>query len=120
MNTLGKAGENAAVCKLCAKGYRILARNFSCRFGEIDIIAFKDDTVVFVEVKTRGRNPVASPGESVTASKQKKIILTAIHYINYNRLENIDIRFDVIEVEMYGIHCKINHIENAFDAEGFF
>lgn len=115
MLRLGQKGENAAVLYLRMKGYRILERNFRSRYGEIDIIAFKDDTVVFAEVKTRGSHPVATPASAVDIFKQKKIIKTAYFYIMNKQPSDVDMRFDVIEVSASGVRYRINHIENAFE-----
>lgn len=116
MMRLGQTGENAAALYLRSKGYDILERNYHSRFGEIDIIACKDETVVFVEVKARGRNSLDTPAAAVDIYKQRKIIKTANFYIIKKQIADTDMRFDVIEIELYGAHCKINHIENAFDA----
>lgn len=116
MTRLGQTGENAAARYLMLHGYRLLERNYRSRFGEIDIIAKKGETLVFAEVKTRGRCALDTPGASVDAFKQRKIIKTAQFYIINKQLADADLRFDVIEIELYGVHCKINHIENAFEA----
>lgn len=111
MTNSGKIGEDA-VCKfLKERGKTILERNFHSRFGEIDII-FKDGEVtVFVEVKTRKSTAYGTPAEFVTENKMKKIIKTAMIY-----LENAecDMRFDVAEVYIKNNTYKINYIENAF------
>lgn len=116
MTRLGQTGENAAARFLQLHGYKILEKNFRSRFGEIDIVALKNETVVFVEVKTRGRGALDTPGASVDVFKQRKLIKTAQFYIINKQLADIDMRFDVIEIELYGMRCKINHIENAFEA----
>ena len=115
MLRLGKKGEDAAAMYLRLKGYRILQRNFHSRYGEIDIIAFKNETVVFVEVKTRGKHPIDTPASAVDIFKQKKIIKTAYFYIMNKQLDDVDMRFDVIEVRACGFGCKITHRENAFE-----
>lgn len=86
--------------------------NFFCKFGEIDIIASKDDILVFVEVKARKNIIYGYPRESVTTSKQRKIIKTARYYIMKKKYENVQCRFDIIEI-IYEDKI-INHIENAF------
>ena len=117
---LGVEGENFATEYLTSKGYIICARNFISRFGEIDIVAIKDGFLCFVEVKTRGENPISPARESVTLSKQKKIIKTAEYYIFMYRDEilskSLQPRFDCIEVYVNsdGIPYEINHFENAF------
>ena len=66
---LGAFGERLAAAHLEAKGYRIRARNYRCREGEIDIVAQDGDTLVFVEVRTRRGDALGGPAESVTATK---------------------------------------------------
>ena len=108
---IGIFGENQAECYLKKIGYKILCKNYHSRFGEIDIIALHGDCTVFVEVKKRGENSFAGGAEFVTPTKQKKIIKTALFYIQSKNIQN-NIRFDVIE-----INCNnINHIKNAFYA----
>lgn len=111
----GRKGEALATIFLRLKGYKILNRNYHSRFGEIDIIAQKRKTVVFVEVKSRGRNSIASPSEWVDIYKQKRLIKTAQTYIVYKKIDDVDTRFDVIEVLKDGVRLKINHIINAFE-----
>ena len=107
----GKIGEDAVVEYLENSGYEILERNFHSRFGEIDIIAKKEKCIMFVEVKTRKSVNYGTPAEFVTSAKMKKIIKTAVLY-----LENTDceMRFDVAEVYLKNGKCEIKYIENAF------
>ncbi len=101
---------------LIGKGYRILRRNYRVRQAEIDIIAFKDDTYVFVEVKYRKNSVSGTSLEAVTVTKQKKISKAALYYMNQNRIDiyTANIRFDVIGID----GGKITHIENAFSYIG--
>lgn len=110
----GKKGENAAARYLKRKGYAIVEKNYSCRFGEIDIIAENRDYLVFVEVKARNRNSIASPREFVDKKKQKRIILTAQMYLSCHDTDK-QLRFDVVEVSTDGaLFRKTDHVENAF------
>ena len=95
---------------LVQKGYKIVKTNFSCKIGEIDIIAQDKDTLVFVEVKARNTAKFGLPRESVTVQKQYKIRRMSQLYLQ--RYSNFDqkIRFDVIDI----LGDKITHIENAF------
>ncbi len=111
----GRTGERIAKAYLRLHGYLILDTNYHSRFGEIDIIAKKFETVVFVEVKTRGPNSIAAPAFAVDIYKQKKIIKTAQRYILYKHLDNCSFRFDVIELKTNGLHFNVNHIKNAFE-----
>lgn len=111
---LGNSGELAAVDYLRKSGYEILDRNFRCKSGEIDIIAKNKKLLVFVEVKTRSSKVYGTPAEAVTYAKQQKIINTALHYLNFTNLNNIEIRFDVIEILYSRQGIQYNHIINAF------
>jgi putative endonuclease len=75
LQSLGKAGEIFASHYLTQKGYRIIARNFRTRFGELDIVAIKDEALIFIEVKTRHSLRFGEPEEAVTKSKMSNIIL---------------------------------------------
>lgn len=110
---IGKTGETIAANFLIDKDYYILERNFRNRTGEIDIIALKGDTLIFIEVKTRTSINYGYAYEAVNKKKQKKIIKTAFYYIKFNRMKGYQLRFDIIEVYL-GKTNKINHIENAF------
>jgi putative endonuclease len=105
---LGKSGEKKAASYLKKKGYQILHMNYRCRFGEIDIIAKQGDTVVFVEVKTRSSDKYGLGYESVTASKQEKLLKTTQFFFAENG--ESPARFDVISID----GKEVSHIENAF------
>ena len=109
---IGDFGEKAAEDYLVEMDYLILERNYRLKFGEIDIIAAKDGGLVFVEVKSRSNINYGYPSEAVNYKKKQKITNVAKYYILNNCLDNISIRFDVIEV--YLKSKKINHIVNAF------
>jgi len=115
----GEWGEERAARYLKKKQYRIISRNYSSRYGEIDLIARYKDTVVFVEVKTRAGSAYGRPGEAVDYAKQQKMIKTAMTYIQENQLDEQDMgyRFDILEVLYTGTGYRIEHIENAFGAE---
>ena len=95
--TRGAWGEDYAAAYLRRHGYRILARNYSCRFGEIDLIAWDKSVLCFVEVKTRTNTQMGLPREYVTAGKQARIRKTALFYLCDNGLD-CPARFDVAEV----------------------
>ena len=112
----GKLGEDAAAKFLEVQGYKILARNFRIRSAEIDIIAQKDDVIVFVEVKARSDIRHGLPSEAVTVRKQKKIIEAAGVFLQDENFSECACRFDVVEVYLRGeLVEEINHIENAFE-----
>ncbi len=111
----GDRGEAAAVDYLAKKGYELVTKNYRADHGEIDIIMKDGGFIVFVEVKTRDINSLSRPSESVTMGKRKKLIETAMHYLNDNSWE-LQPRFDVVEV-VYDPKTAlpfIEHIENAF------
>lgn len=118
----GKDGENIAAEYLKNKGYTIIDRNYYSRYGEIDIIAQHEKYIVFVEVKTRCENAMVTAFEAVDKIKQKKIIKTAMIYLEENKVD-LQPRFDVIEVltrRSSKIVKAVNQIENAFLGDDFY
>lgn len=115
INKSGLWGEVYAARYLRDSGYEIIAGNYRCRMGEIDIIAEKDGVVSFVEVKTRNENPMYRPMEAVGSQKQKRLIAAAQYYMLETKNEFRSC-FDVIEVTLdKNFKIKnINHIKNAF------
>ena len=121
MNTklLGRWGEQTAADYLRKHGYRITAMGYSCRFGEIDLIAENKQYVVFAEVKLRRRGDYVRPMEYVTAVKQQRLIRTAMMWLTENETEKQP-RFDVIEIcapDGPGGKTELNYIEDAFRPE---
>jgi len=111
----GKSGELLAAKFLKKKGYRILHRNYKTNLGELDIIAADhQDTLVFIEVKSRTSTDFGLPSEAVTHHKRTKINQVAAQFLSRHMLYGAPVRFDVIEV--YLDENRINHIENAFDS----
>lgn len=108
----GKLGEEIALKYIISKGGKIIERNYRTKIGEIDLIAKLNGELVFVEVKSRSNINYGYPSESVDYKKKRKITNVAKYYILDNSLENLSIRFDVIEI--YLNEKKINHIANAF------
>lgn len=116
---LGKHGENDAAKFLVAKGYKIIERNFRCRYGEIDIIACEKSIVVFVEVKTRSNRNYGSAASAVTLKKQRQISRVAQHYLITKNMTNSEARFDVVEVmKIKHEDPELNHLVNAFELVG--
>lgn len=108
----GKIGEEIALKYLISKGGKIIEKNYRTKIGEIDLIVGMDGELVFVEVKSRSNTNFGYPSEAVNYNKRKKIVNIAKYYIVKNSLNNVSIRFDVIEI--YLKDKKINHIINAF------
>lgn len=109
---LGRKGEVEAYKYLDRLEYFIIARNFKCRYGEIDIIAIDKNELIFIEVKTRCSKKYGEAREAVNQIKKKHIKKAATYYIHKNGLENRFIRFDVIEIYFKNEKFYINHIKN--------
>ena len=113
---LGRLGEDLAVAHLERLGYEIVARNHRTRFGELDIVARDDDTLVFCEVKTRRGRGV--PWENLGLSKRQQVRRMARAYLSdvpdRPRLPNL--RFDAIGVviDPRGRLARLDHLEAAF------
>lgn len=116
MNKKGEKYEEQAALFLEAAGFEILDRNWSCPMGELDIIARKDGTVAFVEVRARSSAAYGLPAETVNRSKRAKIIKSAMAYIKARGLEADTFRFDFIGIVP---GQAPEHIEDAFSADGF-
>lgn len=113
----GYFGEVCAARHLRDHGFEILTANYHTRFGELDIVARKKNTLVFAEVKTRGAHALALPAESVGRDKQRRLSLAATQYMQQRDL-HLHARFDVIEVyldERGGLR-EVRHLEDAFDS----
>ena len=114
---LGQWGEDQVAERLQAQGWRIVARNFRCRMGEIDLIAEDGRYLAFVEVKLRKDGSYGAACEAVTLSKQRKLRLTAESYL-LHRTTELQPRFDVMEIYApRGIDTsrpELIHLENVF------
>jgi len=112
---LGAFGERLATAHLEAKGYRIRARNYRCREGEIDIVAQDGETLVFVEVRTRRGDALGGPAESITAAKEAHLVTAATAYVQALPQPPADQRIDVIAIQLSpgGRLLAIDHIEGA-------
>ena len=109
---VGRAGEGIAAKYLEKQGAAIIARNFTVRGGEIDLIAEKDDIVHFVEVKLRNNLAFGRGAEAVTKEKQRRICRAAVRFLAQRGWQERFCRFDVIEI------CppdELRYIERAFD-----
>ena len=113
---LGDRGEEAVARWLRGKGYRLLASQYRCRFGEIDLIArSREGILCFVEVKTRTSRRFSVPREAVTAAKQRRLRTTAAYYLAQTGQGECPCLFDVAEV--YPVPEReptINYIADAF------
>ena len=116
---IGDLGESFATELYEKSGYTVTAKNYHSRYGEIDLIAESDDTLCFVEVKTRKLASLSYPAEAVDYRKQKKLTLTAMKYLCEFEAKKQP-RFDVLEIwQQDGKIIRYNLLENAFTAEDF-
>ena len=110
----GRYGERLVVSYLENNDYQIIITNWRCAVGELDIVAQKDDTVVFIEVRSRHAETTETAFESVNKRKQTKLAALANEYINAHKLEGIMWRIDVIGVAIPRAgEAIIEHIEDA-------
>lgn len=113
---IGKIGEDISCKYLKENNYLIHKRNFRCKQGEIDIIAYDNNLkqLVFIEVKTRSNAKYGRPCEAVNYFKKNHIISVSKYYNYKYNIQNISIRYDVIEIILNNSFYKLNHIKNAF------
>lgn len=109
----GDEGESLAATYLEEHGYHIVARQWRFERYELDLVATKENAVVFVEVKTRYSNTYGEPWEAVNKTKRKKICTSADAYIRQYDL-TLEPRFDIVSIIKNGNTCAIEHIEEAF------
>ena len=115
----GLRGEEAAAEHLVRQGLAILARNYRCRGGELDLVARDGDgTIVFVEVKERGSRSHGAGYEAVTAAKRRRLRLAAWHYASRHGVFESASRFDVISVEWEGEKPRVRWDRGAFGEDG--
>ena len=118
----GEYTENLACRYLEEKGFKLIEKNFNCKVGEIDLIMQDNDSLVFVEVRYRKSNNFGSGAESITSSKQSKLIKTASLYLQrHAKLNKCSARFDVVSITGFIetedlSKINIDWIENAFGA----
>lgn len=97
---VGRAGEAAARRYLQGRGYRVVESNYRCLYGEIDMIAFLGNILVFVEVRTRTGSSFGTPAESITAEKLNHLKKAALFYMKSRYGQEVACRFDLIAVQM--------------------
>ncbi|MDR1997431.1 MAG: YraN family protein [Candidatus Margulisbacteria bacterium] len=118
MRELGYAGEQIAAEYLSACGYKIIARNYTRKHGEIDIIARDKKVLAFIEVKYYKVNSLRELREAVTPAQQKRLIRTAARYLQEQRITDSYVRFDAVLITHAGtgIAPKLELIKDAFRA----
>lgn len=114
----GAEGEKRVANFLRKKGFAIIKRNYTCRYGEVDIIAENDEYILFVEVKTRKTGSMVSGVDAVNAYKQRRITLTANDYIVKTECRKQP-RFDIAEVTTFikadnTTGYRLHYIENVW------
>jgi len=115
----GEGGESLACRHLESKGLVVLARNYRCRSGEVDVVARDGDTTVFVEVKERAGVSHGEAYEAVTFGKRRRIVRAARLYAATRGLSESPLRFDVVCIDwMDDGRPRIRHDASAFDADG--
>ncbi|WP_129626018.1 YraN family protein [Candidatus Oscillochloris fontis] len=115
---LGDFGEAAAYAHLLRKGYRILARNWRCQYGELDLVAHDGDQIVCVEVRTRRASSSISPEESITPLKRQRLMRLAMTYLSQTDLPDSTVcRIDLIAVEIdsQGRIARLDHLISAVE-----
>ena len=114
---LGDRGEAVTAQYLRERGYALLASQWRCRYGELDLVARdRDGTICFVEVKLRGGDLVGLPREAVDRRKREKLRAAAEAYLSQHGLEDAPARFDVAEIYSDPGHrsLRLEYLENAF------
>jgi putative endonuclease len=112
---LGRRGEALAAERLAALGYTLVARNYRCAAGEIDLVARRGEAWVFVEVRTRRGGRFGTPEDSITLRKRQHLIAAAQTYLQAHQLADVAWRIDVVAVELSsrGELVRVDVIENA-------
>lgn len=112
---LGKRGEEAAACFLERREYEILDRNWKCIAGEVDIVALQNDTLCFIEVKTRKDAQKGFPSEAVDTRKRSRYERIAACYLKDHDYADVRVRFDIIAILVLGEdRAFLRHHLNAF------
>jgi putative endonuclease len=116
----GSRSERAAERFLKRLGYRIVARNYSCPLGELDLVALDDGCIVFVEVRSTGAEDPVRAAASVDDKKQKQLTKLAVHFLHARKLLEQAARFDVLAISWPAGKREptIEHYVNAFEAVG--
>ena len=114
----GKGAEELVARYFQEKGFRLLARNWSTRLGEVDLIVEKGTLIVFVEVRFRSSIAFGRPEETITPAKRRKVVLAAFQYAEWRGLLHQRVlRFDVVAVLEGSRGLRIVHIEDAFEVD---
>lgn len=110
---VGAAAEERAAVYLREQGFRVLARNYRKKFGELDIVALTGDVLVFVEVRSKKNTHYGTPAETISRQKRARLTRAAEAYLAHSRMGDMPCRFDVIAI----VGETIEHIVDAFRLE---
>lgn len=113
----GRWAEEAAAGHLARSGLVVLARNFRCRHGEIDLVMADGDELVFVEVRFRADERYGAGFETVTAAKQRRLTTAARVYLSRHGVEHLPCRFDVVSVTKRNYRPEIHWLRDAFSSD---
>ena len=113
---LGAWGEEKAAQYLSARGLYVVHRHYRQKWGEIDLVCRDDGTWVFVEVKTRTKHDTPSAVEAISARKRQRLILAALSYMKWKRLDGDPMRFDLVLIES----GEISWVTDAFPVPSFY
>lgn len=111
---LGRRAEEVAIKFLRRKGFKIIERNFTCKLGEIDIVAGDGIEIVFVEVRSTSNYIFHDPATSITYSKIVRLRRLASVWLNYHKQQDSGVRFDAVLIVFNGKDTEIRHIMAAF------
>ena len=113
---IGYSAEQKALEYLIGQGLKLVSHNYSCRFGEIDLIMRDKSFLVFIEVRARSNMSFGGGITSITYAKRQKIIKTTSHYLIKHQLQDkFPMRFDVLSID--GISGSITWLKDAFRAD---
>ena len=112
----GAQAEDIAAGVLARNGLTIIARNYRCRGGEIDLVCRDGSTIVFVEVRLRKNQAFGGAAASITTTKQQRIILASTHYLHSQRLDDADCRFDCVLLDQLSAN-RVEWVKDAFMVE---
>lgn len=122
---VGLHGEDLAADYLVEQGWEILARNYQAKIGELDIVVRRfeqvygrtEETLAFVEVKTRRTASGPPPEASVGRKKRRRLVRLAQYFVQREEIRRVNVRFDVIAVDLSGDQPELTHFDAAFDAD---
>jgi putative endonuclease len=113
-SALGRAGEDAALAAYEARGFHLVARNWRCALGELDLVVHRRGLLVFCEVKTRAGTAFGGAFDAVTREKRSKLRRLAEAFLLSERPPHADVRFDVASAHVHDRQIAVQLFEDAF------